>query len=809
MQTWGHMHTCGDTRISGVLIDVWYRPSTDALPGAYLLWVRGPGGVACVEDAGFRPAFAVVPDGNVALVQAAIAQHDNVCRAEPGLRYPSIYAAEPAPVVRAFLRDERRAEETMRDIAARAPAGVRFAEVKIPPELQWHFIRRVPPHSRVTVDHRDGVLRAIACEGPGDAGGLRLMSLYPSFTSPVPAECRLAALSICLGDEERALSGGEGDLLRGLQEAVDAADPDVLAAFDADWETLPLLGLRAKALGVGLRLGRVPEPTRLYPPRGPIRHWQARQVRAPGRIVLDLWKDARTDADLKRTGLKLGDVFSAEFGGAGRTPAAMVHRLARERLPMLLSWCQRCLMPLDSVCREKHGFMNASSVNAFLIASTVIPDGPEYPEGFKTPAVERLKENGGLVITPEAGLHENVAIVDFSSLFPRIFVRHNISPETINCRHPGCAARGDKVPFLGFHICAKRRGVYPEVFGRILAERDAVKAQMAGLDPGSDGYRRLDTLYRSLKMQLVSPYGYMQFALNNFRSVDGNRSIPAFGRWYLLRARDLAEAAGFRVVYADTDSLFIQGGTPASYRAFCADASRALGMELKLEHVCRWVLFLPERPGGRKGLKKKYFASEDGAVLVRGFEVRRQDRPAVAKRVQAHVLAMLAAAPDGAGFRARLPAVAAYVRGEVARIAEGRASADDLVIVRKLSHRPEEYKAGGHHTVAAEALAASGRPVRVGGKIEYVVTGPRRALPRQLVPDVTAYDVPSYVDNTVRPIHALLREFGVRYEDLLPGPRQAKLDAYEDVLVDDEDTLSGVHIDIPEDVHKGVAPCRA
>jgi len=42
------------------------------------------------------------------------------------------------------------------------------------------------------------------------------------------------------------------------------------------------------------------------------------------------------------------------------------------------------------------------------------------------------------------------------------------------------------------------------------------------------------------------------------------------------------------------------------------------------------VLFLPERPGGRKGLKKKYFASEDGAVLVRGLEVRRQDRPAIA-----------------------------------------------------------------------------------------------------------------------------------------------------------------------------------
>ncbi len=303
-------------RITGILVDVWYRPSTDILHGAYLLWVRGPEGVVCVEDAEFHPSFAIVPSGNAGLVEHAVAQHPNVCRAETDARYPSIYAAEKAPVVRAFLRDERRAEETMRDIAARVPAGVRFAERKILPELQWHFIRRIPPHSRVTVDCRDGLLRDIAGGGPGDDRDFRLMSFYPSFTSTIPAECRLAALAFCAGDEERTLSGSEGEILRQLQDAIDAFDPDVLAAFDADWETLPLLGLRARACGVRLRLGRVPEPTTLYLPRGTIRHWQAKQVRTPGRVFLDLWKDARTDADLKRTGLKLGDVFRAEFGSA-------------------------------------------------------------------------------------------------------------------------------------------------------------------------------------------------------------------------------------------------------------------------------------------------------------------------------------------------------------------------------------------------------------------------------------------------------------------------------------------------------------
>jgi hypothetical protein len=75
------------------------------------------------------------------------------------------------------------------------------------------------------------------------------MSVWPSFTSTIPEKCRLAAISFCVGGEEHTLSGSESDQLRGLQEAIDAADPDVLAAFDADWETLPLLGLA----GTGLR----------------------------------------------------------------------------------------------------------------------------------------------------------------------------------------------------------------------------------------------------------------------------------------------------------------------------------------------------------------------------------------------------------------------------------------------------------------------------------------------------------------------------------------------------------------------------
>lgn len=765
--------------VRGILVDVWYRPSREGRPGAYLLWIRSGGGVVCLEDRDFRPSFAVIPERNPAMVERAVAQHENVCRVETGPRYASIYAAERVPVVRAFMVDERRAEDTMREIRLRSPSNVSFAEASIRPDLQWHYLRRVPPHSMVEAGAEGGIVKGISGVGPCAPEKITVLAINGVF-----GDGRLRSLSLFDGTSERTLTGGEAGMLNGLQAALDESDPDALALFDADHTQLPMLGLRAKMNGIALRLGRVPWKTDIRDARrGRVTHWRAPQVRAPGRIILDLWKDARTDADLKRTDLSLDSIYRSEFSTMGQGPAseaAKVYALAVERLPMFTSWCERCMMPLDSVCREKHGFMNASMVNARLIETTVIPGEAEFPEGFKTPLVERVKENGGLVITPVAGLHEDVAILDFSSLFPRIFVRHNISPETINCRHEECRLHGEKVPFLGFHICMRRRGVYPEVFGKVLEERDRVKKAMKALDPASVEYRKLDVLNRSLKMQLVSPYGYMQFALNNFRTVDGNRSVPAFGRWYLLRARDMAEEAGFSVVYADTDSLFLHRNRPGQdYGEFCGRVGEALGMEIKLEYVCRWVLFLPERRGCSKGLKKKYFASVGGEPLARGLEVRRQDRARIAKETQQRALEMLASARDKKEFLEVIPSVVAHVRGQVGRIMEGDVHAGDLAITKKLSRRPEEYRAPVHHCVAAEMLAEKGGAVRVGGKVEYVVTGRSKAVPLEMAREAPlAYDVEAYVDNVVRPIYMLLREFGVEYEDLLPGSRQTKLGRY-------------------------------
>ena len=52
--------------------------------------------------------------------------------------------------------------------------------------------------------------------------------------------------------------------------------------------------------------------------------------------------------------------------------------------------------------------------------------------GFSTSAWDLVKsDRGGMIFSPMAGLHDNVAALDFESMFPNLIVARNISYETV------------------------------------------------------------------------------------------------------------------------------------------------------------------------------------------------------------------------------------------------------------------------------------------------------------------------------------------------------------------------------------------
>ena len=94
-----------------------------------------------------------------------------------------------------------------------------------------------------------------------------------------------------------------------------------------------------------------------------------------------------------------------------------------------------CRLPLHIASRASIG--KALSSLQFYHATKdgiLIPWKPTMAESFKSRAELLIADRGGFIFEPELGVHEGIGELDFSSLFPNIMSKKNISPETVRCK---------------------------------------------------------------------------------------------------------------------------------------------------------------------------------------------------------------------------------------------------------------------------------------------------------------------------------------------------------------------------------------
>ena len=85
-----------------------------------------------------------------------------------------------------------------------------------------------------------------------------------------------------------------------------------------------------------------------------------------------------------------------------------------------------------------------------------------------TAIIKEKKYRGGLVVEPELGIHFNVVVVDFASLYPSIIKVHNLSYETVNCSHIECKQNTQNLIEGTSHwVCSKKRGMTSILIGTL------------------------------------------------------------------------------------------------------------------------------------------------------------------------------------------------------------------------------------------------------------------------------------------------------------------------------------------------------
>jgi len=738
--------------VEGWLLDVY--PGGD---GEMVAWVKKDDGDVIRLGDRWRNAVYVSssPEGLEQLAEWAEYQYQ-IFSCEYVNKRVEVFEYTKRPVLKLTLRYADCAEKLARDIEALdVKAPVRIFNADLMPAQAYFFEKELFPLARVAAeqvgasvrwrlldsvmaeDYRNPPLKTARIKVEVNASGR-----IPKLSDPI-------GKIIVTGDNAVEISeGNERAKLLSLVRIIRETDPDIIFFERGDEFTTHYLTERAWVNGIPekLILSRDQKPLRRLAKRGTSYTAYGRVLHTPtshklyGRINLDAENYF---------------VFS-ECGLDG-----------------LFEIARLCRMPLHKGSRASIGKC-LSSLQAYVAykQGLLIPWKPTRAEIPKSARTLLTGDRGGFIYEPKVGIHENVGEIDFTSLFPFIMTNYNISAETVLCWC--CPDSSRKVPGIGYHICQKRTGIIPESLEPILEKRvDYKEKRKNESDP------ELKRVYSSrvdaLKGILVCSFGYLSYRNAKFGLIDCHISVCAYAREILLQTARIAEARGFEVVHGIVDSLWLKkpGATKSDFDELCAEIHDATGLVVAFDGMYRWVAFLPSRMHEDVPVLNRYFGVyQDGAMKVRGIELRRSDAIKVVTDCQNEMLQLLATGMTLEETKKLIPEVIRIVMRYVQRIRNRDVSVNDLVILNSLSKNHDQYNSSLVQVSAIRQLAEEGLELVAGQSVSYVITNYKsksqneRVRPTELLDASTRYDVDRYIELLLRGAAAILQPFGVSEEDL-------------------------------------------
>ena len=541
--------------------------------------------------------------------------------------------------------------------------------------------------------------------------GLRVLSFNPVYlpaqASPKPERDPVVAISVYDGSKVETISDGEGYILESFVDRVEALDPDVIAGFQTNKLHWWYLQQRARKLGIKLAIGRGGGE-----PHGSLYG----HVSVRGRANVDVLEFAGEVPEIKLETLE--EIAKHLKLRAPEEPVEdfEVRELwgrDRDRVIEYSEWRARTIMevfdsisdyvfslssitgiPPDHVLTAATGFKVENYLMRFaeMVVKELIPPRRE---------VRHIRYPGGMVIQPKPGLHEDVAVLDFKSMYPSLMIKYNISLETIT--KDGRMLDGEL-------------GVLPRALMLLLDERDRARKEEGKYPSGSREQRVLDAKQKALKRIANAVYGYTGWAGARWYAPHVAAAITAKGRETISSVVERAKEMGLDLIYGDTDSVFISY-EPDKVDEMLSWIESELGLEVKLEKVYSKVLFTEA--------KKRYAGiTSDGTMDVVGLEAVRGDWSEAAKRAQLEVLETLLRT-------GRVDEAVSAAKRWIKAARAGELPLKSLIIWKQLVKPLDEYEATAPHVVVARGMIERGWTVKPGDKVGYIVTkGPGKLYMR-------------------------------------------------------------------------------
>ncbi len=708
------------TRIEGWLFDV------DELGPAVALWVYDVGGKLRRLTHEFYPPI-YVGGGKEELKRFS---SDLWGRGLiTGGRWASLrefWSGEEIEVLRLNVSDSSNLPR-LREIAGALDQQFSFYNIDIPTAQYYLYLSGLFPLCRLTCEV-DGEGRVIEIAATNSAYDLHhtlppisILKLRGEKMQPLSAQSRL--LAEWNGKTEVFHLTGGARVIDAFNRLIERSDPDLILSERGDTILFPALLSLAERSRSELRLDRDQVKTR-------------RKIETEGRTYTSYGKVIYKGP-------------SYPLFGRWHVDRKNSFAFHETRLEGLLELAMLAKMSVQRTARRSPGTsMTSIEIERAVKDGILVPWRKSEPERYKTALQLLTVDKGGLTYQPKVGAFEGVAEIDYASMYPTLMVTRNISPETVLCS----CCDNQVVPEAGYNICTKRRGLIPLSLAPLVERRRRLKELMRG---AKDERTRAvyDARRTAIKWMLVSCFGYMGFRNAKFGRIEAHEAVTAFGRETLLQAKDIAEERGFRMLHALTDSLWISkaGTTEDELRELCGAITKETQVEMSLEGVYRWIVFLSSKVKEGRPVPSRYFGVfSDGVLKTRGLAHRRRDTPRYVKEVQEEMLAILSEARTLDDLREKQREALKILELRIAELERGEVDIRRLIVEQVLSRDIEEYAVSTRAAIAARKLRDAGVPIHPGESVGYVIADAKAKDKFRRVAiggdqDELRYDVKEYV----------------------------------------------------------------
>ncbi|MGK0367074.1 MAG: DNA polymerase-2 [Thermoproteota archaeon] len=573
-------------------------------------------------------------------------------------------------------------------------------------------------------------------------------------------------------DSTTEFVANESLLLQEFVKYFNEIDPDIIIGWHVIGFDLKFMQKRALILNCDLNIGRGRTKFVIDERKG-----AGFYARIPGRVVLDGPPSMRA-AFYSFENFKL-ETVAQDILGIGKDIASdggKVEEIERRFKEDKLALAKYNLLDCELVTRiyEKTGlidlFIKRSIISGLQIdrigVSTAAFDHFLLPQvhrkGFVAPNTRDIEREsasgGGYVVAPAADLYHHIIVLDFKSLYPSIIRTFKIDPYSRVKSDVDTLNNPVGIPF------SKTEHILADHIGKLLDQRAIAK-------DNNDPY-----LSQAIKILMNSFYGVMGSSRSRFYHAELPDAITRIGQWALKTSIEFFENRNYKVIYGDTDSVFVQITSEESQKVedialnlasevtdFLADLIRIdykteSFLEMEYEKYYR-RFFITKARNGEDGAKKRYVgqsivAGEPVLDFV-GMEYVRSDWTKVAKRFQFELMHKVFEEVEYIN----------WIKDFCKRLEDGEFDSE-LVYKKRISKNLNEYvKTMPPHIRAAKMINHTG-PYRL-KDVEYIYTknGP---IPIQLNPSDIDYQ--HYIEKQIKPLaDSVLLVFNMSFDSVVAG----------------------------------------